>query len=137
MFIGVYTRTFLHASEPHAFPVVIAGTPGKTVGACLQALGFALVGIGLGAVGFVVLAELGNVPVAQGFVLAVFVYFMALLKARGIRYVVHYSANSNLISITFRSGGLASRYSLFSWHSMVYILRAALSGLLYSILICY
>ena len=39
----------------------------------------------MGAVGFVILAELGHVPVAQGFVLAVFVYLMALLKARGLR----------------------------------------------------
>lgn len=54
--------------------VVIAGVPGKTVGACLQAVALAILGVGLGTGFFAILAVLGHVPVAQGFVFAVIVY---------------------------------------------------------------
>ncbi|KAF8507686.1 hypothetical protein BU17DRAFT_57210 [Hysterangium stoloniferum] len=67
--------------------VVITGGPGKSVGACIQAVGLAMIGVLLGSVGFVILAHLSHWPVAQGFVFAVIVYFLALVKARGPRWL--------------------------------------------------
>ncbi|CAE6445071.1 unnamed protein product [Rhizoctonia solani] len=67
--------------------IVISGTPGKSVGACLTATFFALLGVSIGALNFVILAHLGHVPVAQAVVFAVMVYLLALIKAQGLKYL--------------------------------------------------
>ncbi|CAE6534018.1 unnamed protein product [Rhizoctonia solani] len=66
--------------------IVIAGTPGKSVGACLTATFFALLGVSIGALNFLILAKLGHEPVAQAVVFAVMVYLLALIKAQGLKY---------------------------------------------------
>ncbi|KAJ1303164.1 hypothetical protein OPQ81_011365 [Rhizoctonia solani] len=66
--------------------IVIAGTPGKSVGACLTATFFAILGVCIGALNFLILAKLGHVPVAQAVVFAIMVYFLALIKAQGLKY---------------------------------------------------
>ena len=54
--------------------VIVAGGPGKTVGACFQGVFLGLGGVVLGAGFFAILAKLGNFPVAQAIVFAVIVY---------------------------------------------------------------
>ncbi|TDL26998.1 hypothetical protein BD410DRAFT_783138 [Rickenella mellea] len=66
--------------------VLIAGGTGKAVGACVQSIALAMVGIGCGSVCFIILAKLVHAPVAQGFVFFAFVYVFALIKARGLKW---------------------------------------------------
>lgn len=66
--------------------LLLVGGAGKSIGACLQATGLALIGVGLGSVCFVILAELHNSQVAQGFVFAAIVYIFALVKAQGLKW---------------------------------------------------
>jgi len=54
--------------------VVIAGSPGKPIGACLQGVVMAMAGVLLGCGFFAILALLAEVPVAQGIVFAIIVY---------------------------------------------------------------
>jgi hypothetical protein len=68
------------------FLISIAGFPGKTVGEVIAGGVFALTGALIGAVVFVVEAKLVNAPVAQGFILALFLYCMAYIKAGGIQF---------------------------------------------------
>ncbi|TDL22448.1 hypothetical protein BD410DRAFT_748734 [Rickenella mellea] len=90
-FVLVFLRKFDALSK---FPatltsmtiILIAGGTGKAVGACFQAVALALVGVGCGSVGFVILAKLVHAPVAQGFVFAVIAYLFALVKTRGLKW---------------------------------------------------
>ncbi|KAM0753235.1 hypothetical protein T439DRAFT_323872 [Meredithblackwellia eburnea MCA 4105] len=66
--------------------VTIAGKPGVSVGACLDGGALGILGVGAGAVGFLILAKLGHSQVAQGFVFFVMLYFLALIKAQSLRY---------------------------------------------------
>ncbi|KAK4696212.1 hypothetical protein P7C70_g8416, partial [Phenoliferia sp. Uapishka_3] len=66
--------------------VAIAGKPGSSVGACLDNAFLGSAGVGVGALGFLILAKLGKSPVAQGFVFFVMLYFLALVKAQSMRY---------------------------------------------------
>lgn len=66
--------------------VTIAGQPGRPLGACLDAGFWGALGVLLGAGGFAILAKLGHAHVAQGFVFAIFVYLLAIIKAQGLRY---------------------------------------------------
>jgi hypothetical protein len=66
--------------------LIIIGSPGKSVGACIQATFLSLFGVGLGSIGFVILAKLVHAPVAQGFVFAAIVYLFALVKAQGLKW---------------------------------------------------
>ena len=66
--------------------VLLVGYPGKAVGASIQATGLALLGICVGSVFFVILAELAPSPVAQGFVFAITVYIFGLVKAQGLKW---------------------------------------------------
>ena len=54
--------------------VIVAGGPGKTVGACVQGVFLGLGGVVLWTGLFAILAKLGNFPVAQAIVFAVIVY---------------------------------------------------------------
>lgn len=54
--------------------VIVAGGPGKTVGACVQGVCLALVGVGVGSGFFAILAKLANFPVAQAVIFAAIVY---------------------------------------------------------------
>lgn len=47
---------------------------------------FGLVGVGLGAIAFVILAKLAKAPVAQGIVFVIIVYLFSLLKARSMKF---------------------------------------------------
>ncbi|GAA5826891.1 hypothetical protein JCM11251_002144 [Rhodosporidiobolus azoricus] len=66
--------------------ITIAGQPGLSVGACLDQAFFGALGVGIGGACFAILAKLGHSQVGQGFVLAVFVYFLAIIKAQSMRY---------------------------------------------------
>ncbi|KAG8699562.1 hypothetical protein FRC09_006545 [Ceratobasidium sp. 395] len=66
--------------------ISIAGTPGKSVGACLTAIFFSILGVCIGSLNFLILSELGHVPVAQAAVFTVMVYLLALVKAQGLKY---------------------------------------------------
>jgi hypothetical protein len=58
----------------------------KSVGACLTATFYALLGVCLGALNFLILAKLHHVPVAQAVVFTIMVYLLALIKAQGLKY---------------------------------------------------
>ena len=78
--------------------VLVAGFPGKTSGECVGATIMALAGVALGSVSkficfgplsehggqlfFVILAKLHSSGVAQGFVLAIFLYILAVSVSR-------------------------------------------------------
>lgn len=66
--------------------VVIAGFPGANVGQTAVSSLLGLVGVGLGAVAFVVLAKLAHAPVGQGIVFVIFVYLFSLLKAKSMMF---------------------------------------------------
>ncbi|GAA5972386.1 hypothetical protein JCM11641_002434 [Rhodosporidiobolus odoratus] len=66
--------------------ITIAGQPGLSCGACWDQVILGALGVGVGSACFAILAKLGHSQVAQGFVLAIFVYFLALVKAKGLRY---------------------------------------------------
>lgn len=85
--------------------VSIAGFPGKSNGECFISTIYGLAGVGVGAVMFVVLAELSSAPVAQGFVLAAFLYIMALIKAQGLQYF-----GFSLLAILLAFGGISTSY---------------------------
>ncbi|KAG8708233.1 hypothetical protein FRC09_001365, partial [Ceratobasidium sp. 395] len=90
-FIIVFLRGFDDLSQvPVALTgtilIVIAGTPGKSVGACLTATFFGILGVCIGSLNFLILAKLGHVPVAQAVVFTIMVYLLALIKAQGLKY---------------------------------------------------
>ncbi|KAG8719517.1 hypothetical protein FRC08_002644 [Ceratobasidium sp. 394] len=90
-FILVFFRGFDDLSKvPVALTgtilIVIAGTPGKSVGACLTATFYGILGVCIGSLNFLILAKLGHVPVAQAIVFTVMVYLLALIKAQGLKY---------------------------------------------------
>jgi hypothetical protein len=60
--------------------------PGKAIGATVDAVGTALIGVCLGAVGYVILGHLGNATVAQGIIMVIIVYGFALAKAKSLRW---------------------------------------------------
>jgi len=78
-FVLVFLRKFDDLSAiPVAYTsmiiVILAGGPGKTVGACVQGVFLGLSGVVLGSGFFAILAKLANFPVAQAVVFAVIVY---------------------------------------------------------------
>jgi hypothetical protein len=78
-FVLVFLRKFDDLSAvPAAYTsmiiVIVAGGPGKTVGACVQGVVLALLGVGIGSGLFAVLAQMTHVPVAQAVVFAAIVY---------------------------------------------------------------
>ena len=78
-FVLVFLRKFDDLSAlPVAYTsmiiVIVAGGPGKTIGACVQGVVLGLGGVVLGAGFFAILAKLGNFPVAQAIIFAVIVY---------------------------------------------------------------
>lgn len=66
--------------------VSIAGTPGNSVGAAIDQFILGGSGVGLGGLFFLILAKLAPWPVPQAVVFWFMVYFLALIKAQGIRY---------------------------------------------------
>jgi len=78
-FVLVFLRKFDDLSAiPVAYTsmiiVIVAGGPGKTVGACVQGVSLAFLGVGVGSGFFAILAILANYPVAQAVVFAAIVY---------------------------------------------------------------
>jgi hypothetical protein len=78
-FVLVFLRKFDDLSViPVAYTsmiiVIVAGGPGKTLGACVQGVALAFLGVGLGSGFFVILAVLADFPVAQALIFAVIVY---------------------------------------------------------------
>ncbi|KAF8600286.1 hypothetical protein BDV93DRAFT_476704 [Ceratobasidium sp. AG-I] len=96
--------------------IVIAGTPGKSVGACLTATFFALLGVCLGALNFLILAKLGHVPVAQAVVFTIMVYLMALIKAQGLKYF-----GFSLLAILMSFNGIYTSIMLGTGFSSTYL----------------
>ncbi|GAA5925622.1 hypothetical protein JCM10213_008838 [Rhodosporidiobolus nylandii] len=90
-FVFVFLHGFARLS---AYPITLTGTvlitiagqPGLAIGACWDQAFFGALGVAVGGLCFLILAKLGHSQVAQGFVLAVFVYFLALIKAQSMRY---------------------------------------------------
>jgi hypothetical protein len=83
-FVLVFIRKFDDLSTvPAAYAsmiiVIVAGGPGKTIGACIQGVSLGLLGVAIGSGFFAVLAKLANVPVAQAVVFAVIVYCKSCL----------------------------------------------------------
>ena len=78
-FVLIFLRKFDDLSTvPAAYTsmiiVIVAGGPGKTVGACVQGVCLALLGVGVGAGFFAILAKLAHFPIAQAVVFAAIVY---------------------------------------------------------------
>ncbi|KAL5513531.1 hypothetical protein ACEPAH_3930 [Sanghuangporus vaninii] len=90
-FILIFIRSF---DDLSAFPLtftsmtilLIVGGAGTSFGSCVQSTALALIGVGAGAVGFVILAKLVGSQIAQGFVFAALVYGFALVKAQGLKW---------------------------------------------------
>jgi hypothetical protein len=87
----IFTRKFDNLSSyPLALTsliiITIAGGPGKTVGSCVQGAALAMAGVLVGAGCFAILAKLGHVPVAQGFVFALYVYGKHITQASDDSY---------------------------------------------------
>lgn len=81
-FLGPFERLFtLPAAGTSALLFCIAGFPGKSVGACITLVISALLGVGLGAFNFYLLAKAAPSPVGQGFLFFIIVYLLGLLKA--------------------------------------------------------
>ncbi|KAM0751307.1 hypothetical protein T439DRAFT_325453 [Meredithblackwellia eburnea MCA 4105] len=72
--------------------VVIIGSAGRTIGGCIETLWLGGAGLALGCLCFYVLGVLGKAgsTVGQGFVFALFVYLMALVRHQGARYISFY-----------------------------------------------
>ncbi|KAH9824975.1 hypothetical protein DFH28DRAFT_1077442 [Melampsora americana] len=81
-FLGPFERLFsLPAAGTSALLFCIAGFPGKSIGACITLVISALLGVGLGAFNFYLLAKAAPSPVGQGFLFFIIVYLLGLLKA--------------------------------------------------------
>ncbi|CUA67618.1 putative polyketide synthase 3 [Rhizoctonia solani] len=98
--------------------IVIAGTPGKSVGACLTATFFALLGVSIGALNFLILAKLGHEPVAQAVVFAVMVYLLALIKAQGLKYF-----GFSLLAILMSFNGIYTSIMLGNGFNSTYLIE--------------
>jgi len=97
--------------------MLLIGYPGKAVGASIQATGLALLGVCVGSVFFVILAELAPSPVAQGFVFAITVYIFALVKAQGLKWF-----SFALLAILVAFNGIYTSYvvALFFVYQQLY-----------------
>ncbi|GAA5863516.1 hypothetical protein JCM1840_000049 [Sporobolomyces johnsonii] len=92
-FVLIFIRPFSRLNE---YPVTlssmvlvsIAGQAGLSTGACWSQDAMGILGVAVGSAGFAILAKLGHSHVAQGFIFWIFVYFLALIKARSMRYFV-------------------------------------------------
>ncbi|KAF8716570.1 hypothetical protein RHS02_09900, partial [Rhizoctonia solani] len=120
-FILIFPRGFDDLSQvPITFTgtilIVIAGTPGKSVGACLTATFFAILGVCIGSLNFVILAHLGHEPVAQAVVFAVMVYLLALIKAQGLKYF-----GFSLLAILMGFNGIYTSMMLGTGFSSTYL----------------
>ncbi|KAF8749522.1 hypothetical protein RHS01_09997 [Rhizoctonia solani] len=120
-FILIFLRGFDDLSQvPITFTgtilIVIAGTPGKSVGACLTATFFAILGVCVGSLNFVILAHLGHEPVAQAVVFAVMVYLLALIKAQGLKYF-----GFSLLAILMSFNGIYTSMMLGTGFSSTYL----------------
>ncbi|KAL5632771.1 hypothetical protein ACGC1H_005649 [Rhizoctonia solani] len=98
--------------------IVIAGTPGKSVGACLTATFFALLGVSIGALNFLILAKLGHEPVAQAVVFAFMVYLLALIKAQGLKYF-----GFSLLAILMSFNGIYTSIMLGNGFNSTYLIE--------------
>jgi hypothetical protein len=65
---------------------VVAGFPGANYGQSTISVIFAMLGIGLGALFFFILAKLAHAPVAQGILWAIFVYFFSIMKSKSLMF---------------------------------------------------
>ncbi|CCO31114.1 hypothetical protein BN14_05148 [Rhizoctonia solani AG-1 IB] len=120
-FVLVFLRGFDDLSRvPITFTgiilIVIAGTPGKSVGACLTATFFAILGVCIGSLNFVILAHLGHEPVAQAVVFAFMVYLLALIKAQGLKYF-----GFSLLAILMSFNGIYTSIMLGTGFSSTYL----------------
>ncbi|CAE6373431.1 unnamed protein product [Rhizoctonia solani] len=96
--------------------IVIAGTPGKSIGACLTATFFSILGVCIGSLNFVILAHLGHEPVAQAVVFAIMVYLLALIKAQGLKYF-----GFSLLAILMSFNGIYTSIMLGTGFSSTYL----------------
>ncbi|KAF8488906.1 hypothetical protein JB92DRAFT_1405681 [Gautieria morchelliformis] len=120
-FVLIFLKPFDSLSKfPLAYSsmmiIVIAASPGKSIGACFQAVVLGLSGVSLGCVGFVILAKLNPWPVAQGVVFAVMIYLMALVKAIGQRWF-----GFSLLFILQSFNGIYTSYLLGGVFSPLYL----------------
>ncbi|CAE6533569.1 unnamed protein product [Rhizoctonia solani] len=122
-FILIFLRGFDDLSQvPVTFTgtilIVIAGTPGKSVGACLTSTFFALLGVSIGALNFLILAKLGHEPVAQAVVFAFMVYLLALIKAQGLKYF-----GFSLLAILMSFNGIYTSIMLGNGFNSTYLIE--------------
>ncbi|MBW0465952.1 hypothetical protein O181_005667, partial [Austropuccinia psidii MF-1] len=68
--------------------ICIAGFPGASVGACLESITMASLGIATGAINFVILAKLTSYPVPQGLIFFLMLYIFALIKTVQPKYLI-------------------------------------------------
>ncbi|SCV68777.1 BQ2448_898 [Microbotryum intermedium] len=121
-FALIFSRPFAN-SNPHAGSalnsmvlVVVAAYPGKTVGGFVQNFIWSCLGLFGGVVVYVILATLcecnptpkaSYAPVAQGFVFALWVYLVALVRALGSKYISFF-----LYGVLFAFNGIYSPIEL-------------------------
>ncbi|GAA6007325.1 hypothetical protein JCM11491_003089 [Sporobolomyces phaffii] len=81
--------------------VIVGAYPGSPMGKCFQAVLLGMAGLALGVLVYAILGEAGNSPTGQGFVFAIFVYLLALVRFSGPKYISFY-----LYGILFAFGGI-------------------------------
>ncbi|GAA5922333.1 uncharacterized protein JCM15063_003269 [Sporobolomyces koalae] len=81
--------------------VIVGAFPGSPMGKCFQAVILGSAGLGLGVLVYAILGEAGASPTGQGFVFALFVYLLALVRFSGAKYISFY-----LYGILFAFGGI-------------------------------
>ncbi|EGG03448.1 uncharacterized protein MELLADRAFT_90177 [Melampsora larici-populina 98AG31] len=127
-FLGPFERLFsLPAAGTSALLFCIAGFPGKSVGACITLVISALLGVGLGAFNFYLLAKAAPSPVGQGFLFFIMVYLLGLLKASDPKWFAF-----SLLCILMSWNGITTTVNApgrqFSSDSLISYLTAYLWG---------
>ncbi|KAM0755341.1 hypothetical protein T439DRAFT_1000 [Meredithblackwellia eburnea MCA 4105] len=72
--------------------VVVVGGPGRTLGGCVHNLLLGAMGLAVGVAAFAILEVLGRAgsPVGQGFVFALLMYLVALVRFQGPKWISFY-----------------------------------------------
>ncbi|GAA5896960.1 uncharacterized protein JCM6883_007067 [Sporobolomyces salmoneus] len=109
LLILTYSNHFASLS-PHpvalngAVLVIVGAYPGSPMGKCFQAVLLGTAGLALGVLCYAILGEAGNSATGQGFIFAMFCYFLALVRYSGAKYISFY-----LYGILFAFGGIYYR----------------------------
>ncbi|GAA5995637.1 hypothetical protein JCM5350_001633 [Sporobolomyces pararoseus] len=81
--------------------VIVGAYPGSPMGKCFQAVLLGIAGLSIGVLVYAILGEAGHSPTGQGFIFALCVYLLALVRYGGAKYISFY-----LYGVLFAFGGI-------------------------------